>query len=273
MGTAASFAVLGGTTVTNTGPSAISGNLGVSPNTAVTGFPPGKVIHGTIHSADAVAAQAQHDVTTAYNDAAGRSPSATVGADLGGRTLAPGVYTGPTLGLTGTLTLNAHGNPNAVFVFQAGSTLITASTSKVALVNGANACNVFWKVGSSATLGTHSVFVGTVLALTSVSAKTGASVKGRLLARNGAVTLDTNTITSTSCAAATTKATPRPSSTTSGTGSGTGSGSGLPFTGMPLAAMTTAGLLTLILGSTLLWASRQNAGSHRGTPRHAKERP
>ena len=134
LGTVASFAVLAGTTVMNTGPSIISGDLGVSPGTAVTGFPPGTVNNGTIHSADTVATQAQADLTTAYNDAAGRSPVSTIAAGLGGQTLVPGVYSGGALGLTGTLTLNAQGNPNAVFVFQAASTLITASTSTVALI-------------------------------------------------------------------------------------------------------------------------------------------
>ncbi len=127
LGTASSFAVLAGSTVTNTGPSVISGDVGVSPGTAVIGFPPGTVTNGTIHAADAVAAQAQADTTTAYNDAAGRTPSTPVTADLGGQTLVAGVYSGPTLGLTGTLTLNAQGDPNAVFVFQAASTLITAT--------------------------------------------------------------------------------------------------------------------------------------------------
>ncbi len=203
LGTAGSFAVLAGSTVTNTGPSVLTGDLGVSPGTAVTGFPPGTVT-GTIHAADAVAAQAQADVTTAYNDAAGRSATATVGADLAGQTLISGVYSGGALGLNGTLTLDAQGDPNAVFIFQAASTLVTGSASRVALINGADACNVFWKVGSSATLGTSSVFAGTVLALTSVTANTGASIAGRLLARNGAVTLDTNTVTRSVCTAAAT---------------------------------------------------------------------
>jgi len=208
LGTAASFAVLAGTTVTNTGPSVISGDVGVSPGSAVVGFPPGVVNNGTIHAADAVAAQAQADVTTAYNDAAGRSTTATVTADLGGQTLVSGVYTGGTLGLTGTVTLDAQGDPNAVFIFQAASTLITASSSVVALTNGADACNVYWQVGSSATLGTNSTFVGTVLALTSVAATTSATINGRLLARNGEVTLDSNVITNSTCA------TPAPTTTT-----------------------------------------------------------
>src|ERR1035437_6981432 len=217
LGTVDSFAILAGTTVTNTGPTTISGNVGVSPGSAVTGFPPGTVTNGTIHAADAVAAQAQSDVTTAYNDAAGRTPCTVVGADLVGRTLVPGVYCGGTLGLTGTVTLDAQGNPDAVFIFQGASTLITASGSNVAVINGAQACNVFWEIGSSATLGTNSVFRGTVLALTSVAAQTGASVLGRLLARNGAVTLDTNTVTSPVCAATTATTTTTPTTTTAPT--------------------------------------------------------
>jgi hypothetical protein len=142
LGTADSFAILAGTTVTNTGPTTISGNVGVSPGSAVTGFPPGIVTNGTIHAADAVAAQAQSDLTNAYVDAAGRTPCTDVGADLAGQTLVAGVYCNPdagTLGLTGTVTLDAQGNPNAVFIFQSASTLITASDSHVALTNEAQA--------------------------------------------------------------------------------------------------------------------------------------
>jgi hypothetical protein len=202
LGTADGFAVLGGSTVTNTGPSVISGNLGVSPGTAVTGFPPGTVTAGSIHANDAVAARAQLDLTTAYDDAAGRSSTATVSGDLAGRTLSAGVYTSATsLGLTGDLTLDGHGDPNAVFVFQAGSTLTTASGSRVLLRGAAQACNVFWQVGSSATIGTATRFTGSILALTSISLTTGATLDGRALARNAAVTLDTNTITKSSCAA------------------------------------------------------------------------
>jgi len=208
LGTAASFAVLAGSTVTNTGPSLISGDLGVSPGSAVTGFPPGNVSNGTINTASAVAAQAQDDLTTAYNDTASRSPSTSVPADLAGLTLVSGVYSGPTLGLTGTLTLDAQNDPAAVFIFQASSTLITATNSTVMLINGADPCNVFWQVGSSASLGTTSVIMGTVLALTSVTVNTGASVQGRLLARNGAVTLDSNVITRPICSAAPPTTTP-----------------------------------------------------------------
>jgi hypothetical protein len=200
LGTAGGFAVLAGSTVTNTGPSTINGDVGVSPGTALTGLS-AATVNGTQHAADGVADQAQTDLATAYDTAAGQSATATVSGDLGGRTLAPGVYAGPTLELTGTLTLDAADDPNAVFVFQAESTLTTASTSVVALVRGADPCNVYWQVGSSATLGTNSVFTGSVLALTSISATTGATVSGRLLARNGATTLDSNTVTRPTCAA------------------------------------------------------------------------
>lgn len=199
LGSATSFAVLGGSTVTNTGPSVITGDLGASPGSAVIGFPPG-IDNGVIHAADAVANLAQVDLTNAYNDAAGRIPVTSAPADLSGQVLVAGVYGGPTLGLTGTVTLDAQGDPNAVFVFQAASTLITASNSVVSLVNGADPCNVYWQVGSSATLGTTSTFVGTVMALTSITATTAATVQGRLLARNGAVTLDSNVITAPTCA-------------------------------------------------------------------------
>jgi hypothetical protein len=199
LGTTDSFAGLAGSTITNTGPSVLHGSAGLSPGSAVTGFPPGLVLNGSIHAADGVALQAKADLVTAYNDAAGRATDETFSDDLGGKTLVSGVYGGGGLGLTGTLTLDAQGNPNSVFIFQAASTLITASSSNVALVNGAQACNVFWQVGSSATLGTASTMRGTVMALTSISATTGATIEGRLLARNGALTLDTNVITESAC--------------------------------------------------------------------------
>jgi Ice-binding-like/Bacterial Ig domain len=215
LGTVESFAVLGGTTVTNTGPSVISGDLGVSPGTAVTGFPPGTVTGGTIHAADGVALQAEAALATAYNDAAGRSSTAAISADLAGRTLTPGVYTSATsLGLSGDLTLDGQGDPSAVFVFQAGSTLTVGSGSHVLLIGGAQACNVFWQVGSSATIGTGSAFVGNILALTSISLTTGATLNGRALARNGAVTLDTNTITKAACATQTPSSVTAPPSVT-----------------------------------------------------------
>jgi hypothetical protein len=200
LGTANSFAVLAATTVTNTGPTVINGDLGVSPGSAVTNFPPG-IVNGTIHAADGVALQAQSDLTTAYNDAAGRSCNVDLtGQDLGAMTLTTGVYCFSTSAqLTGTLTLNAQGNPNAVFIFQIGTTLVTASASTVSLINRAQSCRVFWQVGSSTTLGTTTTFRGNVLALTSNGADTGATVDGRLLARNAAVTLDSNRVTRAAC--------------------------------------------------------------------------
>lgn len=198
LGTATSYAVLAGQTVTNTGPTVITGDVGLSPGSSVLGFPPGTV-NGTTHVADPQAVQAQNDLTDAYNDAASRTPVTAVSADLAGQTLVAGVYGGGALGLSGALTLDAQGDPNAVFVFQAASTLITSSVSSVTMINGGDVCNVFWQVGSSATLGTNSTFVGTIMALTSITATTGASINGRLLARNGAVTLDSNVISRPTC--------------------------------------------------------------------------
>ena len=188
----------------------------------------------TIHAADAVALQAQSDLTTAYNDAAGRTPPALVSADLGGLTLTAGVYRAPgALGLTGALTLDAQGDPNSVFIFQAASTLITASASRVNLINGAQPCNVYWQVGSSATFGTTSAFVGNVMALTSVSLNNGVTLQGRALARNGSVTLINDTITAAHCAPGTTGG-----GGDSG-GSGGGSGGGGAGAGNGSAILTT----------------------------------
>ena len=210
-GTAGNFAVLGGSTVTNTGASVLTGDLGLSPGTSITGFPPGEV-HGAIHQTDAVALQAKQDLVTAYDDAAGRASNATISADLGGQTLTAGVYRGaPSLSLTGSLTLDGQGDRNAVFIFQApASTLITASASDVILTGSAQACNVVWQVGSSATLGTGSSFTGDILALQSITVNHGATVNGRTLARNAAVTLDQNTISRAVCSDGSTSATTGP---------------------------------------------------------------
>ena len=196
LGTADTFAVLGASTVTNTGSSVLTGDLGVWPGLAIVGFPPGIVI-GTTHAGDGVALQAQSDLVTAYNDLAGQACDTDLtGQDLGGLTLTPGAYCFSTSAqITGTLTLDAQGDPNAVFVFQIGSTLTTASNAIVDIINGGSDCNVFWQVGSSATLGTSSLVRGSVLALTSITLNTSASVSGRILARNGAVTLDGNNVT------------------------------------------------------------------------------
>ena len=202
LGTAQSFAVLGGSTVTNTGASVLTGDLGVSPGSAITGFPPGTNT-GTTHAADATAAQAQSDLTTQYNALASAACTADLtGQDLGGKTLTPGVYCFSTSAqLTGPLTLNAQGNASATFVFKIGSTLTTASGSSVTLSNGGNACGVAWQVGTSATLGTTTSFLGNLIALSSITLNTGANITGRALARNGAVTLDTNNVSPAACAA------------------------------------------------------------------------
>ena len=202
LGSAQSFAVLGSSTVTNTGPSIVSGDLGLSPGSSVTGFPPGVVVAGTVHVADATAVAAQTSVTSAYTDLASQACTQDLsGQDLGGKTLTAGVYCFTSSAqLTGTLTLNAQGNANAVFIFKIGSTLTTASGAAVVVINSGSLCNIFWQVGSSATLGTSTSFAGNILALASITLNTGASVTGRTLARTGAVTLDTNAVTVT-CAA------------------------------------------------------------------------
>jgi len=209
LGTAASFSVLGGSTVTNTGPTTMFGDLGLSPGSSVTGAPH---VLGQTHVDDAVAIGAKNSLTTAYNDAAGRPSSGSAGTDLAGQTFSPGVRTASSSLLlsSGSVTLDAQGDPNAVFIFQIGSTLITGSNTSVSLVGGAQACNVFWQVGSSATLGTGTRFAGTVMASASITANTAATIHGRLLASTGAVTLDTNTITTSNCA-----------SSVSGSGGGT----------------------------------------------------
>jgi hypothetical protein len=217
LGTAAPYSVLGGQSVTNTGVTTLSGDLGVDPGTATTGFPPG-IVGGQTHAADAAALQAQSDLTIAYNSTAAEAPDHSVSGDLVGQTDTAGVYnsSGP-LALSGTLTLDGQGDPNSVFVFQIASTLTTASASYINLTNGAQACNVFWQIGSSATLGTDSVFRGTIMALTSITVTTGAVVQGRALARNGSVTLDSDTFTPAACGTNTTTTTTATTTTVSAT--------------------------------------------------------
>jgi hypothetical protein len=222
LGTATSFAILAGTTVTNTGNTVISGNLGVSPGTAVTGFyPPGQISNGAQHTGtDGLAVSAKNDLSTAYGVAASTACNFDkTGQNLGTQTLSPGTYcqtTAPTL--TGTLTLSGDG----VFIFQIGSTLVTAPGATVRLINGAQACNVFWQVGSSATLDTTTTFVGTIMALASITLNDSASIAGRALAQTGAVTLINNRITAPStCNAAavtgpTVTVTPAPAPTVGG---------------------------------------------------------
>ncbi|MEI8199951.1 MAG: ice-binding family protein [Eubacteriales bacterium] len=212
LGTTSSFAVLAGTTITNIGTSTINGdaggNVGLFPGSDFTGLET-ITISGAVHLNDAVASVAQNDLVIAYNDAAGRTPVTRIAAELGNTTLKPGVYDSAEgfFQITGTLTLDAEGDPDGVFVFLTQSSLITAPDSNVNMINSARYCRTFWQVGSSATLGTNSHFVGHIFALTSISAQTGATVQGQLMARNGAVTLDSNTITNGICASA---ATPTP---------------------------------------------------------------
>ena len=198
LGAASTFGVLAGSTVTNTGPTTVTGNLGVSPGSAVTGFAPGIVNGGAIHVTDTLASQAKVALTIAYNDLAGRSTNpVSVAGNLGGSTLSPGLYksTSSLEISSGDLTLDAKGNANAVFVFQVASTLSVSAGRQIVLIGGAKAANIFWQVGTSANLGTNATFKGTILADQSISLQTGAKVDGRLLARIGAVTLQSNTVT------------------------------------------------------------------------------
>ena len=251
LGAATSFAVLAGQAVTNTGSSVVSGDLGVSPGTAITGFPPGTVIDGTQHSADAVALQAQSDLTAAYDDAAGRTAPFALPADIGGLTLVPGVYKAPSsLGVTGAVTLNGQGDSNAIFIFQVGSTLTTAANSSVNLVGSAQACHVFWQIGSSATLGADTTFVGSILALTSATVQTGTTVSGRILARNGQVSLDANVITRPACAAAPPPPPPPPPPpTTSPTATGSATSTASPSASGSATSTTSPSASTTATGS------------------------
>ncbi|QNE45790.1 DUF3494 domain-containing protein [Glaciihabitans sp. INWT7] len=276
LGTADSFDVLGASTVTNTGNSVINdGDVGLFPGSAVVGFPPAIVSNGVIHSSDAQAEQAQNDVVTAYNDAAGRTPDESNIIDLGGRTLVPGVYSGDALSITGDLTLD--GDASSVFIFQAASTLITGSASRVLFTGGANQCNVFWKVGTSATLGSNSTFVGTILALTAISADTGASITGRLFARTAAVTLDDNTIVrSSDCAPRSAIVASTPSSITRAAIAAAAAAADaataraaairaaeLAATGVNSAPLAITGSLLVILGSTMVIGRRFTKRSQR----------
>ena len=196
LNSAAGFGVLAGSGITITGPTTIAGDIGSFPTASITGLE-NLTLNGVNHAGDATTQAAKTDLLAAYLDAQGRTPTTTYGPifDLGGLTLLPGVYNDPTsFGLTGTLTLDADGDPDAVWIFQAGSTLITGSNSLVDLIDGAQARNIFWQVGSSATLGTGTDFAGSILASESITLATGASIDGGLYALNGAVTLDNNNL-------------------------------------------------------------------------------
>jgi hypothetical protein len=266
LGTATSFAVLAGQTVTNTGSTVVTGDLGVSPGTAVTGSP---TVSGTTYTDSAPQAiSAKNDLTTAYGIAASSPCNFNkTNQNLGGLTLTPGTYcqtTAPTL--TGTLTLSGNG----IFIFQIGSTLVTAPGATVSLTNGAQPCNVFWQVSSSATLDTTTTFVGTIMALTDIQLKTGASIiAGRALAQTGAVTLDTNQITApTTCNAATVSgptATPTPTPTPTPTvpgvpraGTGPSQGDGFPWIlAMVTGVLASAGAVGLGISVRTRRSSRQ----------------
>lgn len=204
LGTACSFGILGATpSVTNVGPTSVTGDVGIWPAASIVGFPPG-TLTGVKHAGDAVAMTAQGDLTTAYNNAAAAAGGAVLPADAGGLTLPAGVYrttsAQPSLGITGNLTLDGGGNPNAVWIFQIVSTVTTAAgNSQIILINSANSHNVFWQVGSSATLGTNTTFAGTIMAQASITLTTGATLNGRALARTGAVTLDSNPVNVPPC--------------------------------------------------------------------------
>lgn len=273
MGTAGNYAVMGATAITNTGPTVVNGNLAISPggSSSVTGFPPG-VVTGARDTANANAVLAHTDLVGAYNDAASRTTTVNLtGTDLGGLTLTPGTYTfDSSAQLTGTLTLDGQGSTNATFIFQIGSTLTTASNSTVKLVNGAGSCAVFWQVASSATLGTTTDFQGTIMAMTSITMNTGATIGvgglghgGRALAMNGALTLDTNIIIPppAGCAFAA-AATPTPIPTVAPTARPSTPASTPGASGPPLAARPSFG----VPGSNLFPGLPNTSLGSSGTP-------
>ena len=202
LGTACTFGILGATpVVSSVGPTVVTGDIGIWPAASITGFPPG-TLTGTRHLGDAVAMTAQGDLTVAYNNAAAAAGGAVLPADIGGLTLAPGVYkttsAQPSLGITGNLTLS--GNASGVWIFQVMSSLTTAAgNSQVILSGGALSKNVFWQIGSSATLGTNTTFAGTIMAQASITLTTGATLDGRALARTGGISLDSNPVNVPSC--------------------------------------------------------------------------
>jgi hypothetical protein len=280
LGTAQSFAVLAGQGVTNTGFTVVTGDLGTHPNPAVSNFPPG-IVNGAVHRADAVALQAQNALTTAYLDAASRIPVTTIDTELGGETLNPGVYNSLSgtfeISVGQTLTLDALGDPDGVFIFQMAATLVTFDSTDVNLIGSASACNVWWQVGSSATLGTNSNFAGNILGLTSIQVQTDAVVEGRVLARNASVTLDDADIDASACIVAA----PSPSVSPSPPSSpGPPGGSGTPppsqVTRVPSGGPETGegptngvgGVVLFALGGALLAAAAATFAIRRRSMRH-----
>ena len=261
LGLADPFAVLAGTpSIENTGPTVVTGNLGIDPAAAVNGFggaPNGTVI-GETHTGDLVAEQAKAALVTAYDDAFGR-PVTETDATIGGRVLVSGVYNagGATLDLTGTVTLDGQNDPSSVWIFQATSDLVTASSSVVAFINGAQPCNVFWQVTSSATLGSGSTFVGTIMALESITIANGVSVNGRVLARNGTVTMINDIITRPTCAVAATAAPVVPEATATPQLPNTSFGEGTePVATWPVFAIIGVVALAILLGQIVVTRRR-----------------
>lgn len=293
LGTAQTFAVLAGQGITNTGGTTVRGDIGSHPNTSVGGFPPGTVTDGTINPS--YTADAKDALVTAYDDAAGRTPVTTIATELGGETLLHGVYDSSSgtfeISVGQTLTLDAQNDADAVWIFKMESTLITGSNSNVNIINSpdpaAATCRIFWQIGSSATLGTGSTMRGTLMALTSISLNNSATLLGRALARNGSVTMDTNTIDASACFPAQASPSPSPSPTTDTSPSpasegSPGSGSsgpdspdgtnGLPETGLTVAAGVTSALLLVLIGLLYNWlgvSSTRFARTLRGyQPKH-----
>lgn len=265
LGAAASFAVLGGTTVANTGSTVLNGDLGTSPGSSITGFPPGTYT-GSLHSADATALNAKNDATDAFTDLGLQACDSDLsGQNLGGMTLVPGVYCfSSSAQLTGILNLNAQNDPNAVWIFKMGSTLTTASGSSVVFSNGGSGpgCNVFWRVGSSATLGTTTAFVGTIVADHDITLTTGATVNGRVLAlgasADGAITLATNTITPVVCAST---PTPTPIETPTPTASSTAFSTSISLSSSGVESIFCPALNIQIISPIILESRRVDADS------------
>jgi hypothetical protein len=278
LGTAATFGVLAGGGITNSGVTTVDGDIGTYPTTVINGGG-SLTVTGTNHGGDTVSQSAQNDLDTAYTAAASEGPIDQSVAALGGQTLSPGVYNSASaMDLDGTLTLAGGGDPNATYVFQAGTTLTAAAASQVILVGGAQSCNVFWEVGDSADIGTDSNLSGTVMASGAITVASGSSVDGRLLAMNGAVTLDTDTITTPDCGTTPPPATGQPQSAISPATGGPSGGKAVapvsvepsgsqptetttPPTTVPSSTTTTTNAAPLIVGG------REAKGSHQtGNP-------